>query len=155
MFVLKSAKHPNRFYVPSTADANVRVFDLQADNTLTLVDVIYTGYPADNLTVDEDDNIYAACFANVPTLLAVFKDPYNARTPTTVLKISSNQGEGRFYGKKWNVEKVFQDDGSGISGATTALWDQENNGFWVAGKYRHYNTHVNIAICQEREEQRC
>ncbi|SPO22489.1 related to serum paraoxonase/arylesterase [Ustilago trichophora] len=131
--VVKSSKYPNRFYVPASADPNIRVFELQSDNTLTLIDVIHTGYPADNLTVDEEDNIYAASFPNVPKLLAKFKDPYGKHSPSTVLKISKNEGQDRFYGKKWNVEKVLEDDGTGMSGATTALWDSENNGFWLGG----------------------
>lgn len=133
MFVSQSAKHPNRFYVPASADPNIRVFELQADNTLTLIDVIHTGYPADNLTVDEDDNIYAACFPNVPKLLAKFKDPFNSHSPSTVLKISVNEGKDKFFGKKWNVEKVMEDDGHQMSGATTALWDGEKGGLWLGG----------------------
>ncbi|CDR87722.1 uncharacterized protein SPSC_03492 [Sporisorium scitamineum] len=131
--VVKSSKYPNRFYVPSTADTNIRVFELQADNTLSLIDVIHTGYPADNLTVDEEDNIYATCFPNVPKLLAKFKDPYTKRSPTTILKISKNQGHDKFFGKKWNVEKILEDEGTGISGATTAMWDQANEVLWLGG----------------------
>lgn len=131
--VVRSSKHPNRFYVPASADSNIRVFELQSDNSLTLVDVIHTGYPADNLTVDEQDNIYAACFPNVPKLLAKFKDPYNKHSPSTVLKISKNTGQDAFYGKKWSVQKLLEDDGSGMSGATTALWDQDNQGLWLGG----------------------
>lgn len=131
--VVRSAKHPNQFYVPASADPNIRVFELQADNSLTLIDVIHIGYPADNLTVDEDDNIYAACFPNVPKLLAKFKDPFNKHSPTTVLKISRNQSKDKFFGKKWNVEKVLEDDGHGMSGATTALWDKDNAGLWLGG----------------------
>ena len=133
--IVQSVKDPKRYYVPASADPNIRVFELQADNTLTLIDVIHTGYPADNLTVDEDDNIYAACFPNVPKLLAKFKDPFNKHSPTTVLKISRNEGKDKFYGKKWNVEKVLEDDGHGMSGATTALWDSEKKGLWLGGKY--------------------
>ncbi|EST06210.1 Six-bladed beta-propeller, TolB-like protein [Kalmanozyma brasiliensis GHG001] len=131
--VVRSSKYPNRFYVPASADPNIRVFELQADNTLTLIDVIHTGYPADNLTVDDEDNIYAACFPNVPKLLAKFKDPYHKHSPSTVLKISKNVGKDSFFGKKWNVEKLFEDDGSGMSGATTALWDEKNGGLWLGG----------------------
>ncbi|TKY84929.1 hypothetical protein EX895_006009 [Sporisorium graminicola] len=131
--VVRSSKYPNRFYVPTTADPNIRVFELQADNTLSLIDVIHIGYPTDNLTVDEEDNIYAACFPNVPKLLAKFKDPYNKHSPTTVLKISKNQGHDKFFGKKWNVEKIFEDEGTGMSGATTAMWDQANKLLWLSG----------------------
>ncbi|KAJ1039249.1 hypothetical protein NDA10_001689 [Ustilago hordei] len=129
----KSHKHANRFYVPASAAPAIRVFELQSDNTLTLIDVIHIGYPSDNLTVDEDDNIYAACFPNVPKLLAKFADPYDKKSPSTVLKISANTGNDRFYGKKWNVEKMFEDDGTGMSGATTALWDKEKGGLWLGG----------------------
>ena len=130
---MQSSKYPNRFYVPMSADSNIRVFELQADNSLTLIDVIHTGYPSDNLTVDEDDNIYTASFPNVPKLLAKFKDPFNTHSPSTVLKVSKNEGKDKFYGKKWNVEKVLEDDGTGMSGATTALWDSEKKGFWLGG----------------------
>ncbi|SNX82583.1 related to serum paraoxonase/arylesterase [Melanopsichium pennsylvanicum] len=131
--VVKSAKNPNIFYVPASSDPNIRVFELQADNTLTLIDVIHTGYPSDNLTVDQDDNIYTASFPNVPKLLAKFKDPYNKHSPSTVLKISKNEGTDKFFGKKWNVDKVLEDDGIGMSGATTAMWDDQNQGFWLGG----------------------
>jgi hypothetical protein len=132
---VQSAKFPNRIYVPASADANIRVFELQADNTLTLIDVIHTGYPSDNITVDEDDNIYTASFPNVPKLLAKFKDPWNVASPTTVLKISRNYDKDQFFGKKWNVEKLLEDDGSGMSGATTAVWDKHNGGLWLSGKW--------------------
>ena len=132
--VIRSSKYPNRFYVPSTSDPNIRVFELQADNTLTLIDVIHIGYPADNLTVDEQDNIYAASFPNVPKLLAKFKDPYTKVSPTTIVKISKNQAQDKFFGKKWNVEKILEDDGNQMSGATTALWDESNGGLWLGGK---------------------
>ncbi|GAK63104.1 serum paraoxonase/arylesterase [Moesziomyces antarcticus] len=131
--LVRSAKFPNRIYVPASADANIRVFELQADNTLTLIDVIHTGYPSDNITVDEDDNIYTASFPNVPKLLAKFKDPENVASPTTVLKISRNYDKDQFFGKKWNVEKLLEDDGSGMSGATTAVWDKHNGGLWLSG----------------------
>ncbi|SJX61275.1 uncharacterized protein SRS1_10270 [Sporisorium reilianum f. sp. reilianum] len=131
--VVRSAKFPNTFYMPSSADPNIRVFELQADNTLALIDVIHIGYPADNLTVDEHDNIYAACFPNVPKLLAKFKDPYTKHSPTTVLKISKNEGHDKFFGKKWNVDKIMEDDGTQMSGATTALWDQTNELLWLGG----------------------
>ncbi len=70
---------------------------------------------------------------NVPKLLAKFKDPYNKHSPSTVLKISKNVGKDQFFGKKWNVDKVLEDDGEGMSGATTALWDGEKGGFWLGG----------------------
>lgn len=148
--IVRSHKHANRFYVPASAAPAIRVFELQSDNTLTLIDVIHIGYPSDNLTVDEDDNIYAACFPNFPKLLAKFADPYDKKSPSTVLKISANTGNDRFYGKKWNVEKMFEDDGTGMSGATTALWDKEKGGLWLGGKY-----HVQKGVmCGEKSRRR-
>lgn len=133
--IVQSKKNPRHFYVPSSADPNWRVFELQADNSLTLIDVIPVGYPTDNLTVDEEGNIYGACFPNVIKLLKKFKDPHNVHAPTTVLKVSHNTDKDRFFGKKYNVEKVFEDDGTTMSGATTALWDSGAQQLWLSGRY--------------------
>ncbi|KAN0060925.1 hypothetical protein ACQY0O_006659 [Thecaphora frezii] len=142
--VVRSRTKANQFFVASTFEPYVRLYELQADKTATLLDTIYTGYPADNLSTDKEGNVYVAVFPHmIPLLTKYFKDPLHTLAPAAILKISLNTDQDRFYGKKYKVTKVFEDSGEVFTGATVGVVDSEAKKLFIGGVLAPY-----IAECQ-------
>ncbi|SPO35427.1 related to serum paraoxonase/arylesterase [Pseudozyma flocculosa] len=142
--VVRSRTKPNQFFVASSSDPYVRLYELQADKTTVLLDKIYTGYPADNLSTDAEGNVYVAVFPKaLPILGKYFKDPLNSVIPSAILKISPNTDQDRFYGKKFKVTKLFEDSGEIFTGATVGVVDSQNKKLFIGGVLSPY-----IVECQ-------
>jgi len=54
-------------------------------------------------------------------------------SPSNALRISINTGPNSFYGEKYTVEKVFEDDGKIMSGITTAVYDSKRKKLFMNG----------------------
>jgi hypothetical protein len=123
-------------YVPSSADGNVRVFSLQPDNTLKLVDTISIGMPSDNVSPDANGDLYIAAFPMVMQTKKAMDDPYGQAAPSTVLrikKIVANEFDNEE--PRYVVEKVIEDrEGSIIAGATTVRHDVKTGRLFIGGK---------------------
>ena len=84
--------------------------------------------------VDSKGAIWAAGFPNVFTIRSHVLDPVQTpRSPSSVFKITLNIGESSFYGEKYSVEKVLEDDGTKISGITSAVHDATRGRLFVHG----------------------
>lgn len=57
----------------------------------------------------------------------------NANAPSNVFKITLNVGESSFYGEKYTVQKVLEDDGSKISGVTAVAHDATRGRLFMHG----------------------
>jgi hypothetical protein len=104
-----------------------------------MTDMIPTGQPLDNLALDSDGILWAAAF---PKLVDMGKHMRNSShlSPVSALKIYANTGPNSFYGEKYKVEKVFEDDGRIVSGSTSVVHDSERNLLFMHGITASYLT---------------
>ena len=88
----------------------------------------------DNLMVDSKGAIWAAGLPKFLTTRAHILDPIQTpNAPSSVLKITLNIGESSFYGEKYSVQKVLEDDGTKISGITAAVHDATRGRLFMHG----------------------
>ena len=84
----------------------------------------FTESGLDNLMVDSKGAIWAAGLPKVLSTRAHILNPVGiSSAPSSVFKITLNIGESSFYGEKYTVQKVLEDDGTKISGITSAVHD--------------------------------
>lgn len=72
-------------------------------------------------------------FPNVFT--AAYKhgaDP-SVPSPSSAHRITINTGPQAFYGEKFKIDKIFEDDGSLASGTTSAAYDSERHRLFLHG----------------------
>jgi len=119
------------FYVASPLAGKLSILERQTDNTLVLTGTIPTG-PIDNLSVDDDGVLWGAGFPKLLSLISHMRDP-SLLSPSSAFKFSSNTGPAAFYGTKFKVEKVFEDDGTLVSGATTVVHDSRRGHLYFHG----------------------
>lgn len=113
------------FYVASSRGGGIQVLEKQTDNTLVLTEVIPTvDMSFDNLSVDKNGAVWAASFPKGLNLLRRFKD-LTIDVPSGAVRVTLNTGQSAFYGEKYKVEKVFEDDGHVVQGATTAVYSPD------------------------------
>lgn len=93
--------------------------------------------------MDANGDIWAAGFPSILKLLDYFKDPVNKKAPTVLLKISKNKGHDQFFGQKYKIENVIEDDGSTLTGLTFVEHDTERNLVFAGGVYTPY-----LAVCK-------
>ncbi|KAF5351735.1 hypothetical protein D9756_007674 [Leucocoprinus leucothites] len=93
----------------------------------------YAEYPMDNLSLDSEGHVWAAGF---PNLLEIFNryfvDP-SILTASCALRFSINTGPNAFYGEKYKVDKVFEDDGRIASGITSVVHDAQRKKLFLHG----------------------
>ncbi|CAE6474304.1 unnamed protein product [Rhizoctonia solani] len=92
----------------------ITVHKPKKDKTLEYVRKIRTDFPLDNLALSADGSIIAAAFPKLH-LLADSMRGVGLTAPSAVLRISDATLDG-----KYNVEKIYEDDGQLGSFATTA-----------------------------------
>jgi arylesterase/paraoxonase len=84
--------------------------------------------------VDSKGAIWAAGFPKVLITRAHVLDPVQTpNAPSNVFKITLNIGESSFYGEKYTVQKVLEDDGTKISGITSAVHDATRGRLFMHG----------------------
>ena len=127
------------YYVPSSAIDMIRVMRLQEDLTLKQVDVVHTGMPIDNLSVDKNGDIYAAGFPKALQFIKSTSAPHEIDAPTTIWRI-------RRVGDKHEVKKILEDKEAKIlGGATVAVHDVKTGRIFVGGAFSPY-----IGVCDRR-----
>ncbi|KAI0063654.1 calcium-dependent phosphotriesterase [Artomyces pyxidatus] len=128
------------YYVGSCMSGEVRVLERQADDLLVTTDLIRLDRVLDNLSVDDDGVLWAAGFPKVLPLISATHDPTNKICPSSALRITRNGGHGAFFGEKFDVKKVFEDDGRVASGATTVAHDARRGVLYLTGVVSPYLT---------------
>ncbi|KAF9010662.1 hypothetical protein BDQ17DRAFT_1387867 [Cyathus striatus] len=127
------AQAPNgTIYVANSLWGGLSILEPQSDNSLVLVDHIKTDRGMDNVSVDSNGYVWAAAFSNAFALLKYFGDP-TYPSPSSALRFSINTGPNAFYGEKYKIEKLFEDDGSLASGITSVVYDAERNRLFLDG----------------------
>lgn len=103
----------NLLFVSSPRRFQIKVYEREADGSLTFLENIPCGVGVDNLEFDTDGNIWSG---GHPKLLAFasYAKGKNETAPSEVVKVSY-RGKGDF-----NVESVYSNDGSQVSGTSVA-----------------------------------
>ncbi|PVF99486.1 calcium-dependent phosphotriesterase [Serendipita vermifera] len=111
----------------------VFVLERQSDNSLVQVDEVQTEYVLDNPSVDSQGTIYVAGFPRPLNMISgpYMDDPVNNINPSIALRATVNPAA--FFGDKYKVERIFETDGSVVSGSTSAVWDEKHNLLWITG----------------------
>ncbi|MCJ1391928.1 hypothetical protein MMC18_004795 [Xylographa bjoerkii] len=128
--------HDGLIYVPDSMTGKIHVFVLTRDKIFEEVDTIQLPYGIDNLSVDEDGDIFAATFPVSWKFLQSLKDPYGINPPMTIFRVRKREGG-------YEVEKVLEDDGSVLPAATTAVHDVKGEMMWMGGSFAPY-----VSVCQ-------
>lgn len=108
---INQTKDGKRIYVAATSGKKIKVFDRNmATGTLTLLDEIAV-HGADNIEMDEQDNLWLGCHVNLLAFLEHAKEQ-SKLSPSEIIKIT--------YVSKGNYrsESVYQNDGRPISGSS-------------------------------------
>ena len=88
----------------------------------------------DNLMVDSEGAVWAAGIPKIFATRAHILDPVQTPgAPSSAFKITLNIGESSFFGEKYTVEKVLEDDGAKISGITSAVHDATRGRLFLHG----------------------
>ncbi|KDN38774.1 hypothetical protein RSAG8_09324, partial [Rhizoctonia solani AG-8 WAC10335] len=108
-----------KFWVASTFGGYITIHEHQADNTLVPTEIIQVGLPIDNLAASSDGSMVAA---TLPKMFDIMKAGKNTglTAPSSAHRISINTGRGSYYGEKYKVEKIYEDNGDLGSSATSA-----------------------------------
>jgi arylesterase / paraoxonase len=141
-------------YVPSTVLGVVDVFSIGQDHMLTKIDTIKIGMPIDNLSVDKNGDIFAACFPRLYKLFDQANSPFGVHPAASVYRIKragkGYQGIGRKghlagHDAEYEVELVMEDDGSVLPSATVVVHDAKTGRFFLGGVLSPF-----ISICETR-----
>ncbi|KAJ3829430.1 hypothetical protein F5880DRAFT_430383 [Lentinula raphanica] len=120
-------------YVASNLGGAVSIFERQEDESLLLTDVVPLGQLLDNISLDNEGSIWAAAFPRAQDIIEHLTKNPKHRSPVAAFKISANLGPRSFYGEKYIVEKVFEDDGNIVSGSTSIVHDSERGLLFMHG----------------------
>lgn len=131
-----------RIYLPSSAAGGIKVFNRDTDGSFDLVDEIELPYAIDNLSEDQNGDLWAAVIPRGVDFMKHTRDPFGLSPPSAVFRI--RRGNSGVSGIE--VEKVLEDrDGEALPGTTTVVHDARTGRLFLAGKliYRSKN------ICTE------
>ncbi|KAJ4486628.1 hypothetical protein C8J55DRAFT_508135 [Lentinula edodes] len=136
--IVKAPELNASVYVASNMGGKISVFERQAvDDSLILMDVIHIGQALDNLSLDHHGHLWAAAFPKAQDMVEhLTKNPLHL-SPVAAFKISVNTGPGSFYGEKYAVEKIFENDGTIVSGSTSVVHDSERGMLFMHGVAAH------------------
>ncbi|KAF8608962.1 calcium-dependent phosphotriesterase [Ceratobasidium sp. AG-I] len=124
-------------WVVSSFGGYISVHEQQADKTLVLTEVIQVGQLVDNIGLSSDGSIIAA------TVLKAFEFQFqqngakniSATSPAGAYRISINTGHTSYFGDKYKVEKIYEDNGALGSISTTAA--MYNDDLYLHGLMAH------------------
>ncbi|CAK5265338.1 unnamed protein product, partial [Mycena citricolor] len=120
------------FFVASTFTGGVTVFERQNDNAFLKTHHIPIDRAIDNLSMDENGAVWAAGIPIAPAMLRHIANP-SSLSPSSAHVIAMNTGPGSFYGEKYTVTKIFEDDGLLAPGTTTVAFDTRRNRLFLHG----------------------
>ena len=119
-------------YVPNSMIGTIDIFKVLSDGGLEKVDSIFAGYGVDNLSGDENGDIYVAAFPRGLDIFKAYDDPYNARPPATALRLRKQDGQ-------YVIEKVIEDaHGEALPVATTVVHDAKTGRLFFSSKYSRF-----------------
>ena len=121
-----------KIYVPSSWLGKWWIFEVQDDFSLKKVKELATGMPIDNISVDEEGDIYATGFPDVLQFIRTLENPHRIESPTTVWRFRrsiGSIGEVTYLQEKVIEDKYMQ----GIGGATITVHDSKTGRLFLGG----------------------
>lgn len=106
-----------------------------------LQDTIKYPYLTDNLYTTKSGGVYIASFPSLHSLSAHFATPRKVGAHTLVAKLSKNTGGDAFFGEKYKVEKIFEDDSLSAdspSGITGMAVDESTGKMYLASLLQEF-----------------
>ncbi|KAF4337150.1 serum paraoxonase arylesterase [Fusarium beomiforme] len=126
-------------YLPDSMTGRLYIYRILPNKDLEKIDEINIGYAIDNASIDEDGDIWIAAFPIGVEIFKAYDDPYNARPPTTVLRVREKEG-------KYTVEKIIEDgEGEVLPAATTVMHDVKTGRLFLSSVISPF-----IAACEPR-----
>ncbi|KAJ7478621.1 hypothetical protein B0H11DRAFT_1279623 [Mycena galericulata] len=119
-------------FIGNAHAAGITVLERQTDNTLLKTHFIPTDRTMDNLSIDQNGVLWFAGFPLPFTMLKHIADP-SVLSPTSAHAVVRNTGEGSFYGEKFRVAKIFEDDGTLATGTTSVVHDAARGRLFLHG----------------------
>ncbi|KAJ7045403.1 hypothetical protein C8F04DRAFT_1025033 [Mycena alexandri] len=143
------APNNESFYVSNSVFGGIAVLERQTDNALLKTHTIPTGAffgariaasssyvlldrGIDNLSMDMDGVLWGPGFPYFTSIIKHIADP-SVVSPVSAHSIARNTGPGSFYGEKFKVTKVFEDDGTLASGTTSVVHDPVRKRLFLHG----------------------
>ncbi|KAG8821205.1 hypothetical protein FRC19_011333 [Serendipita sp. 401] len=110
----------------------IYVMERESDDSLILIDSVSTGYAIDNLSIDDQGSLIFATFPRpLDWALGYIEAPETFISPSSVHKMTLNPDS--YFGDKYKIEKIFENNGTIISGATTAVSSNHLHTLWING----------------------
>ena len=138
-----------RFYVANTDNGEINVLEITSEGKVVQVDLIKTGIPLDNISVDDQGNLIAAGF---PKPLQVPKAIENAReivAPGVVLKIERKLGKRKSWEEEYVVSKLVEDGlAEKLPTPSIAVRDGSTERLFISGVASPF-----ITVCKKRDEE--
>jgi len=124
--------HDGLYYVAQSAGGKIYVYSLQEDHSLLKIDEINVGMGLDNLSVDDNGDLFVAGFPKVLALVKALEDPLTTEVPSTIFRIKKSvDGEGK---ATYEVTKALEDiEGKVLPGSTVAVHDVKTDTFFMGG----------------------
>ncbi|KAJ3317370.1 hypothetical protein HDV06_001682 [Boothiomyces sp. JEL0866] len=121
-------------YIMSVSNGEIKIYEIKEGNGLRYVDTADIKISGDNLNVDPHTGvIYTAGLQRMTDFLqSIFM---GKQASSIAAKITKNEAKDVFYGKKYNSEVVYVEDGSFIDFATVAAVDSKNKKSYVSGLF--------------------
>ncbi|KAJ7478620.1 hypothetical protein B0H11DRAFT_2028056 [Mycena galericulata] len=110
----------------------ITVLERQTDNALLKTHFIPTDRALDNLSIDQDGVLWFPGFPYLSAILKHIADP-SVISPVSAHAVVRNTGQGSFYGEKFRVSKVFEDDGTLACGTTSVAHDAVRGRLFLHG----------------------
>lgn len=130
-------------YVGSAHGDGVSVMDPQNDHTLLLSNIISTGgLPMDNLSIDKNNALWAAFFPRGFEVLDRYKN-LSLKAASGAFRITMNFGHSAYFGEKYKVDRLFEDDGGVAMGSTSIVHLPEHKQLLI-----HGISAPHLAICK-------
>jgi hypothetical protein len=122
-------------YVAHSGRGTVSVHRLEDDEQLVQINEVALFMGVDNLSIDPDENIFAAAIPDPHQFLRAFHDPYGTDAPSTVLMIRKKRGDiGAPPGKQeYEVIKIVEDAQARVLPTTTTAVHDPVSGLLFLG----------------------
>ncbi|KAF8608964.1 serum paraoxonase/arylesterase [Ceratobasidium sp. AG-I] len=137
-------------WVASSHGGYITVHEQQADKTLVPTEVIRFDRPIDNLGLSSDGSIIAATIPKALQFTQESARNTSITSPAGAFKVSVNTGHGSYFGEKYKVEKIYEDDGTLGSAASTAA--MYNDILYLNGLLAHRMLICKIPVVASEKE---
>ncbi|CAG8718727.1 30959_t:CDS:2, partial [Racocetra persica] len=111
-------------FVGTVGTGELLVYERKPDNKLKLLEAVQVEHAIDNVNVDPvTGEVYLAAINSVTDMYLHLSGIKDAKLAFSVLKVSNNTGENKFYGIKYEKKKIFEDDGTLFGAVSVAAGD--------------------------------